>query len=164
LTCAALHRLTKTVPRPSSRSTSSKVCLDRSGEGRIHGGRMLSGVAGVAERVLRVAAAAGVGTRHSGSAAARADPCLACREPRALWATARLEGPARGWLGPFGAVPSIYPFSLSVTDAQQLGRSAPRQRPRLDALHHPHPPQLARTHCRPPQSATSLVASLRGHF
>ena len=47
-------------PRPSSRSTSSKVRLDCRGEGRVHGGGVLSCPARLVERVLRLAATPGV--------------------------------------------------------------------------------------------------------
>jgi hypothetical protein len=64
-------------PRPSSRSTSSKACLDRSGEGRVQRGGLLPGATGlhawrqrpeatrtVRDRQLRVAIRASHEARH----------------------------------------------------------------------------------------------------
>jgi hypothetical protein len=61
----------------NSRSTSSKVCLDRGGEGRVHGRRLLSGAPRLSERLLRLAATARVGACDPGSPAAGTDPRLA---------------------------------------------------------------------------------------
>jgi transposase len=62
---------------PSSRSTRREVRLDRRGEGRVHRGGVLSGTGGLAEWLLRVAGAAGVGTHDARRPAARPDPGLA---------------------------------------------------------------------------------------
>jgi len=56
---------------------SRKVWLDCRGEGRAHGPGVLSRPGGVAERVLRLAPAPGVGARHARSPAARLDPRVA---------------------------------------------------------------------------------------
>jgi hypothetical protein len=83
-------------PRPSSRSTSSKVCLDRGGEGRLHNRGLLSRVACFDEWFPCLAATARIRAGASGSASARPDPRVPRGRSSTLWATAHLERPARG--------------------------------------------------------------------
>src|SRR5262245_7847938 len=56
---------------------------------------MLSGVAGVAQWLLCVAAAAGIGPSPPRPAPARADSRLPRRQSPALWSATDLEGPPR---------------------------------------------------------------------
>ena len=58
-------------PRPSSRSIRRKVRLDHGGEGRVDGGRVLSRPTRVAEWLLCVAGASGLGADDPRSAVAR---------------------------------------------------------------------------------------------
>jgi transposase len=82
--------------RPSSRSTRRKARLDCRGEGRVQHRRLLSGLAGVAERFLRLAAASGIGAGPSRPLPAGPDSRVPRRQSAALWPAADLEGPPRG--------------------------------------------------------------------
>ena len=62
---------------PSSRRTRRKVRMDCRGEGRVHGGTELSGIGGVAEWLLRLAGATGVGAHDARRPTARPDPRFA---------------------------------------------------------------------------------------
>ena len=83
-------------PRPSSRSTSLKVRLDRRGEGRVGRRLVLSGAARVAQWLLCGAGPAAVRAGPTRSVVARPVARRAYGEPRALRSAARMARPARG--------------------------------------------------------------------